>query len=92
MPVSNKTYWSAKIQKNRMRDMVVAAKLRSGGWRVLRIWEHELKNPDCVVKRLRVALGYSFSEISASSPCSSLRPAFEVSSNRSRASFSRRRA
>lgn len=37
------TYWRAKIERNRARDRRNFAKLRRHGWRVLRIWEHEVK-------------------------------------------------
>lgn len=35
--------WRAKIERNRARDAAANAALRAEGWRVLRIWEHELK-------------------------------------------------
>ena len=85
MPGSNSKYWRAKIQRNRARDRSVAAKLRLGQWRVVRIWEHELKRPARVAKRLLAALHHSFSVVSASSSGSRASPAFDTSSNRSRA-------
>jgi len=33
-----------KIQKNRRRDKKVQRMLRAEGWKVVRVWEHELKN------------------------------------------------
>jgi DNA mismatch endonuclease, patch repair protein len=36
-------FWLAKIQKNRMRDRKNFAKLRRLGWRVARVWQHEIK-------------------------------------------------
>jgi DNA mismatch endonuclease (patch repair protein) len=39
-PKSNVSYWSAKLERNRRRDIKVTAELRSNGWEVLRIWEH----------------------------------------------------
>jgi len=41
-PVSNKKYWLSKINGNVKRDRKVNKYLRSHGWRVIRIWEHEL--------------------------------------------------
>jgi DNA mismatch endonuclease (patch repair protein) len=41
-PGSNTTYWSAKIERNRARDRLVSRTLKASGWRVLRVWEHEL--------------------------------------------------
>src|SRR5438105_2032268 len=41
-PRSNQTYWQAKMIRNKARDRSVSRALRKEGWRVLRIWEHEL--------------------------------------------------
>ncbi|WP_255528814.1 very short patch repair endonuclease [Roseomonas sp. KE0001] len=35
--------WEAKIEANRQRDLRNFRRLRAEGWRVLRIWEHEVK-------------------------------------------------
>jgi DNA mismatch endonuclease, patch repair protein len=39
-PMSNSSYWDAKLQRNRIRDAHVNDSLRASGWTVLRIWEH----------------------------------------------------
>jgi DNA mismatch endonuclease (patch repair protein) len=36
-------YWQAKIERNRARDRRNFACLRRQGWRVIRVWEHEIK-------------------------------------------------
>lgn len=41
--VNNKPYWVEKIRKNIARDLKVNAALRKLGWRVVRVWESELK-------------------------------------------------
>src|SRR5689334_23290414 len=41
-PATNKPFWNAKLERNRARDRRVTRKLRSSGWFVLRIWQHEL--------------------------------------------------
>lgn len=43
MPKSNRRFWRQKLLGNKKRDSTVTAELRRRGWRVLRIWEHELK-------------------------------------------------
>lgn len=43
-PKTNAAFWRKKIARNRERDREVGQALRQRGWRVLRIWEHELKN------------------------------------------------
>ena len=42
-PSSSQAYWDAKVQRNKSRDREITRELRSRGWRVLRIWEHELR-------------------------------------------------
>jgi len=39
-----KGYWQDKINRNIERDKEVDKELQSKGWRVIRIWEHEVKN------------------------------------------------
>jgi len=41
-PKSNTEFWQTKIVRNQARDRLVTRTLRRDGWRVLRIWEHEL--------------------------------------------------
>jgi DNA mismatch endonuclease (patch repair protein) len=42
-PKSNRAFWRRKIAANRERAVVVNRELRKSGWRVFRIWQHELK-------------------------------------------------
>lgn len=55
-PSSHTDYWDAKVQRNRVRDVKTTRKLRSQGWCVLRIWEHELSNMNVVLQRVKAAL------------------------------------
>lgn len=41
-PKGNRKFWDAKITRNMERDAAVTKALRKAGWRVLRLWEHEL--------------------------------------------------
>lgn len=41
-PVNNREFWQQKLAANKTRDQLVNRTLRACGWRVLRIWEHEL--------------------------------------------------
>ena len=43
LPSTNRDYWASKIEKNIKRDRSVADAIREKKWRVIRIWEHELK-------------------------------------------------
>jgi len=58
MPIGNRTYWNRKIASNVARDRAVVQLLRQHGWRVLRIWEHELgrENETRLCWRIRRAL------------------------------------
>ncbi|MBU3896901.1 MAG: very short patch repair endonuclease [Nanoarchaeota archaeon] len=42
-PKSNRLYWLPKIARNVKRDRKVNCILRKKGWKVIRIWEHDLK-------------------------------------------------
>ena len=55
-PGSRRKYWDAKVARNRARDRRVNRLLRAKGWRTLRVWEHELKKPARLAKRLRAAI------------------------------------
>lgn len=39
---TTKRYWVRKIQSNIQRDIRINKELRAAGWRVIRIWEHEM--------------------------------------------------
>lgn len=41
-PQTRQKFWDAKIGRNRARDAEVTKGLKKTGWRVLRLWEHEL--------------------------------------------------
>ena len=60
-PRNNAAFWRKKFARNKERDRLVTRTLRNGGWRVLRIWEHELarKNEVRLVARLRRAFSPS---------------------------------
>ncbi|MBX2979406.1 MAG: DNA mismatch endonuclease Vsr [Flavobacteriales bacterium] len=42
-PKGNRRFWAEKLEANKSRDRKVNRELRAKGWRVLRIWEHDLK-------------------------------------------------
>jgi DNA mismatch endonuclease, patch repair protein len=57
-PVNNRDFWVAKLGANRRRDALVGRTLRAKGWRVLRVWEHELtrRNEVRLTGRIRRAI------------------------------------
>src|ERR1051326_270872 len=52
VPRTNITFWRTKINANKKRDQVVNKELRQLGWKVLRLWQHDLRNPQRVAKRI----------------------------------------
>ena len=56
-PQTRATFWQQKIDGNRRRDNRTRRKLRAQGYRVFRIWEHELKaNPVRSLRKIKAAL------------------------------------
>jgi len=41
VPATNSSYWQAKIEGNRVRDVSTDRVLAENGWTVIRIWEHD---------------------------------------------------
>jgi len=50
-PASNGVFWREKISNNKLRDRKVNRCLKKQGWKVIRIWEHELKKNFSSVNR-----------------------------------------
>lgn len=46
LPSSNEEYWLPKLQKNRERDARNYEQLKEIGWRVIIVWECELRKPN----------------------------------------------
>jgi len=76
MPKGNRSYWTQKIASNMARDRRVERKLRNSGWRVLRIWEHDLspKNEARLVVRICRALRWIVPVNTATSTLTSRMP------------------
>lgn len=54
VPSVNVTYWSEKIRTNRERDTDTDRRLRSDGWQVFRVWEHD--DPAQAARRIKRAV------------------------------------
>jgi DNA mismatch endonuclease (patch repair protein) len=46
IPANNRAFWLKKLAGNKARDRKVNAGLRSAGWHVIRIWEHDLTHKE----------------------------------------------
>jgi len=56
VPATNSEFWTAKLKRNFERDRLVNRQLRNRGWRIVRLWQHDLKEPGRVVRKLRRVL------------------------------------
>ena len=59
LPATRKKYWTEKIERNKQRDKEVNRYYKKIGWKIIRIWEHEIKNKSGqtikkIIKSLRV--------------------------------------
>jgi DNA mismatch endonuclease, patch repair protein len=54
-PKGNAEFWALKLKTNKDRDLRVGRMLKVKGWKVMRIWEHELRraNLPLLVARLK---------------------------------------
>ena len=56
IPKSNKSYWKPKLEHNTKRDKQHKQSLRKAGWKVIAIWECEIKTVEKLKKKLINAL------------------------------------
>jgi DNA mismatch endonuclease (patch repair protein) len=52
-PSSNTEYWNKKLDRNMIRDRENVQKLEYLGWKVLVVWECEIKDREKLVERLK---------------------------------------
>lgn len=57
MPKSRREFWGPKLRANRTRDVEVERRLNESGWRVLTLWECELRDREAVAARAKDFLG-----------------------------------
>ena len=43
LPSTRKNYWIPKIERNKQRDKEADRYYKKEGWKVVRVWEHDLK-------------------------------------------------
>jgi DNA mismatch endonuclease, patch repair protein len=53
-PAGNRAFWKKKFARNKTRDRIVNHTLRQRGWKILRIWQHELKRKNEARLLLRI--------------------------------------
>jgi len=64
-PKANADYWSAKIDRNRARDVTARAVLEAQGWRVVTVWECGMKAADFADRLVCEVRGQAASETSS---------------------------
>jgi len=58
LPKSRTDYWHPKIMKTRLRDIANTERLRALGWKVLTVWECEVRaNHEAALRKLKRGLG-----------------------------------
>jgi DNA mismatch endonuclease (patch repair protein) len=57
LPKSRLGFWRRKLEANRQRDERVLRKLRRGGWKILVVWECQLRDKERTENRLKSFLG-----------------------------------
>lgn len=61
---SNKEYWASKIRRTQQRDQEHIEKIEAGGWRVIVLWECQLKNHfDQTITNLVNAIDNNISQV-----------------------------
>ncbi len=62
-PRTNTSFWRNKVEGNVRRDRLVGQSLRAAGWRVLRVWEHQVRQDiRRVVQRVSMRVNRSIVE------------------------------
>lgn len=55
-----KKFWLEKLKKNRIRDRAVCKKLQRTGWKVVRIWQHQIQRDlDGCADRVQASLTWA---------------------------------
>ncbi|HPU94714.1 MAG TPA: very short patch repair endonuclease [Candidatus Gracilibacteria bacterium] len=59
-PSTRKDFWKKKIKRNMERDQEVNRYYEEKGWKIVRIWEHELREFGNVIKRTTSKISDNF--------------------------------
>lgn len=52
IPTTHRKYWTQKIERNIERDREVVLFYKNLSWKVIRIWEHQLKNSENIIEKI----------------------------------------
>jgi len=60
---NNNEFWTAKIERNILRDSEVTYGLKKADWKVFRFWEHEINSDvDACINQIKTYINKNFSE------------------------------
>jgi DNA mismatch endonuclease (patch repair protein) len=83
IPESNRDFWVHKLQRNMARDRAVDKALTARGWRIVRIWQHELRHRGAIAQSITEAIADTSTKLCHPSPeaalaasCQYARPIF----------------
>lgn len=52
-PTSNVEFWNEKLDKNIERDNRKESELKNAGWKVLTVWDCEIKDEDLLIEKVK---------------------------------------
>ncbi|MGI8642267.1 MAG: very short patch repair endonuclease [Pyrinomonadaceae bacterium] len=55
-PTSNIEFWNEKLDRNIVRDNQKESELKNSGWKVLTLWDCEIKDEDSLIKKVKFFL------------------------------------
>jgi len=59
IPTAHKSYWTEKISRNAERDKEVMKHYKKDGWKVFRVWEHEvITNQSKIIRNITERIKY----------------------------------
>ncbi len=53
IPATRRKYWNEKIKGNKKRDREVSKYYKKIDWKIYRVWEHDLKNIDKIIVKIK---------------------------------------
>lgn len=52
-PTSNVEFWNEKLDRNIVRDNQKESELKNSGWKVLTLWDCEIKDEDSLIEKVK---------------------------------------
>ncbi len=52
-PTSNVEFWNEKLDRNIARDKQKESELKKSGWKILTVWDCEIKDEEALIKKVK---------------------------------------